>query len=135
MNTQHLCPCGTKKPYKGCCGQYISGQALPNTPEELMRSRYTAYTQANMDYIQDTMRDNALEKFNRERSQDWATKNTWVRLNVRKTFFHDTDENIGYVIFSAYYWSENGYAKKLQELNETSEFKRLNGRWFYVDRI
>lgn len=38
---------------------FIPNQKILSTPEELMRSRYTAYNQVNIDYIARTMRSPA----------------------------------------------------------------------------
>ena len=57
------CPCGSKKNYADCCQPFIELKKIPETPEQLMRSRYTAYTQANMDYIVRTMRGKAAADF------------------------------------------------------------------------
>ncbi len=46
------CPCHSLKPYEKCCKTFINEVVFPQSPEQLMRSRYTAYTQANMDYIE-----------------------------------------------------------------------------------
>ena len=45
------CSCGLAIPFKDCCGKFIYGSALPTTPEELMRSRYSAYVMKNAKYI------------------------------------------------------------------------------------
>ncbi|MGE0616813.1 MAG: YchJ family metal-binding protein, partial [Bacteriovoracia bacterium] len=45
------CPCGTQSNYADCCERYISGKQYAPTPEALMRSRYTAYTKAEMGYL------------------------------------------------------------------------------------
>ncbi|HVL75240.1 MAG TPA: YchJ family metal-binding protein, partial [Noviherbaspirillum sp.] len=37
------CPCGGQN-YETCCARYIEGEALAQTAEQLMRSRYSAYT-------------------------------------------------------------------------------------------
>jgi len=37
------CPCGTEIPLDACCGRLLRRAAEAATPEELMRSRYTAY--------------------------------------------------------------------------------------------
>ena len=36
------CPCGSGKTYAACCKKIISGEKKAETPEELMRSRYSA---------------------------------------------------------------------------------------------
>src|SRR5262249_12642121 len=48
------CPCQSGQNLDQCCGPFIAGEAFPETAEQLMRSRYTAYTQANLGYIKKT---------------------------------------------------------------------------------
>jgi SEC-C motif-containing protein len=40
------CICGSSKPFKKCCQRFLSGDRLAKTPEQLMRSRYSASTVA-----------------------------------------------------------------------------------------
>jgi len=42
------CPCGSDLQYNDCCLPVIQGERTPATAEELMRARYTAYTQVEM---------------------------------------------------------------------------------------
>ena len=79
-----LCPCGSQKFYIACCGRYLDAGQIPSTPEALMRSRYTAYTQANIDYIQKTMRGKAAQNYNAEETRIWAQKADWQKLEVVK---------------------------------------------------
>lgn len=45
------CACGSKLEYKACCGiQHMTTPAV-NTPESVLRARYTAFATANADYI------------------------------------------------------------------------------------
>jgi SEC-C motif-containing protein len=124
-NTQH-CPCGTGKAYMDCCGIFISNQKIPSTPEELMRSRYTAYNQVNLDYIAKTMKPPAADNFDADDAQKWAKKVSWAGLEVIKT---GQDFNKGMVEFRAYYYVDG----KKNILHEISEFNFENGKWYYVD--
>ena len=45
------CPCGSGKAYAVCCGRFIDQGALPETAEQLMRSRYTAFSLVNEPYL------------------------------------------------------------------------------------
>lgn len=49
--TLHDCPCGSGKSFKSCCGKYISYKQYPDTPEQLMRSRYSAYVLKDEEYL------------------------------------------------------------------------------------
>lgn len=124
-----LCPCGSQQEYSKCCDLYTSGLQLPSTAEALMRSRYTAYTQANISYIQETMRETAAQDFDPIAAEKWARKSKWKRLQVIDASPHETDVNRYYVKFTAYYISQG----KSQQLTEISEFKRIDGKWYYIN--
>lgn len=53
------CPCGGPS-LDTCCGPYLAGRAVPQTAEQLMRSRYTAYTQGNEAYLRATWEPRTL---------------------------------------------------------------------------
>jgi SEC-C motif domain protein len=126
MENMQFCPCGTSKAYRDCCGMFISYQKIPSTPEELMRSRYTAYNQANIDYIVHTMKSPAADNFAAEDARAWAKKISWAGLNVINTK-HDSRKGI--VEFLAYYYVDG----KRNVLHEISEFNFENGKWYYVN--
>ena len=121
------CPCGNNQSYPQCCGKFISGSALPATPEELMRSRYTAYTQANVNYIANTMKAPANKDFDSDTAREWAEQVNWLKLEI----VHAQQDNPekGYVEFLAHFSDEN----KQFVLHEISEFHLEDGRWYYVD--
>lgn len=120
-----LCPCGTGKSYLDCCGIFITNQKPAPTPETLMRSRYTAYTQANVDYIARTMKSPASDHFDADDARKWAQQVKWLKLEVKKASQQDT---VGFVEFVAYFSANN----KQQAMHETSEFHFEDGQWFYV---
>lgn len=124
--TMHSCPCGTDKIYSECCGVFISGKLNPATPEELMRSRYTAYSQANIDYIAATMKGPAALNFDRVDANQWAHDVNWLALEVVNASHNDS---IGHVEFLAHY----AHGGQRFVLHEISEFRFEDGRWYYVD--
>jgi SEC-C motif domain protein len=122
-----LCPCGTEKMYQVCCEPYITHQKIPASPEALMRSRYTAYTLADVAYIKQTMQGHALFGFDEASAARWAKRVAWLDLHVINT---PTPSDItGHVEFRARF-IEDGC---LHTLHEVSEFLHEAGRWFYVD--
>lgn len=125
MAKQNLCPCGSKLEYSNCCQIFIDGKLLPQTPEQLMRSRYAAYSLANIDYIQATMSGDALQDFDAVDAREWAQSVKWLKLEVIRSSV-TTDKGI--VEFIAYYRYQN---KKCQ-LYEISQFELINQRWYYI---
>lgn len=121
------CPCESGQPYQQCCGQYIENELAAPTPEALMRSRYTAYTQANIDYIEATMRGKALTHFNKDNAKEWARQITWIYLKVLKVDYIP-GENHGQVEFIAKYQLQG----QPQQVHERSSFEYQDGRWYYT---
>ena len=118
------CPCGLAA-YHTCCGPYHSGAKLPDSPEQLMRSRYSAYALADIDYIKKTMHGNALAHFDEVAAKEWATAAHWLKLKILNTAM--ISHTKGLVEFEARF-IENG---KEQLLHENSEFDKIDGRWLY----
>ena len=113
------CPCGSQTDYLACCGLYIENQQEAKTPEALMRSRYTAYTQAKMDYIKKTMLGKPLEGFDEIKTAHWARQVNWTGLEVIKSYLDKVNDKIGYVEFIASYLDE-GQAESIHELSTLS---------------
>lgn len=121
-----FCPCGSQKPYEACCAPYLSGKEEAPTPEALMRSRYTAYTMGDLDYIERTMKEKALMRFNKTAAKTSLEGTTWLHLTV----IASTEEgDRGTVQFMATFkhHGQDGV------LHEVSQFKRIDGKWYYTD--
>ncbi|KTD11787.1 putative SEC-C motif domain protein [Legionella gratiana] len=124
-----LCPCGSQNTYELCCGLYLDNHELPQTPEQLMRSRYTAYSLGKIDYIKSTMKGKALIGFNEFEAVQWAKSVTWIGLTVIKSSL--STPHIGFVEFAARFWERN----QMKIIHELSEFHQENGRWYYISGV
>lgn len=124
MTDQSQCPCGSGQTYAACCGAYIDGEAVPQWPELLMRSRYTAFTQRNKDYLLQTWHEST-------RPEDLVLEEgvSWFGLEIIDCPRPKVDDCGAWVEFKA---SFNGH-DRLQCLHERSRFLKQDGRWFYVD--
>lgn len=120
------CPCGSTKNYALCCETFITGKAIPATPEELMRSRYSAYAKAEINYIADTMIGPAAADFNKEHALQSAPHIKWLGLKIIQSDFNDSR---GTVEFIAQY----SLLSNKETVYEISEFHKENNRWFYYD--
>ncbi|MGO4381310.1 YchJ family protein [Pseudoduganella sp. RAF53_2] len=128
------CPCGGPS-LAACCGPFIEGKALPETAEKLMRSRYTAYTLQNEDYLKATWHPStrpADQIINKNEKLQWLglEVKSALRLRQRKA---EAAENEDFVEFVARLRVDG----RGQRLHEVSRFLREPGegglRWFYVD--
>ncbi len=124
-----LCPCGSNQNFEQCCQPYLEQKEQAPTPEKLMRSRYTAYAQLNIDYIAATMKGPALLGFDANATLAWAQQVQWLNLKILAAPPVKMPETKGSVEFMARYLLQN------QEniLHEISEFHFENGRWYYYD--
>lgn len=115
------CPCGGKQ-YETCCGRFHAG-AVPDTAEELMRSRYTAYVLGLSDYLHASWYASTRP----DRSTlAHDTNCKWLDLEIRQ---HDAQGDDARVEFIARYKTGG----RAQRLHEVSRFVREDGRWFYLD--
>lgn len=121
-----MCPCGLQF-YSDCCALYHTGERIPSTPEALMRSRYSAYALANIDYIKKTMQGKALAGFDESNAKAWAESVKWLGLKVINTKHELPD--CGFVEFIARFIE----GAKQRSIHEISEFHRIDARWYYVD--
>ncbi len=130
MNSNSPCPCGHDKKYENCCGPYIKGTASAPTAEALMRSRYTAYTLCELDYIKKTLATKSAKDFDAKSAKEWASQSEWKGLKILATEQGKETDKIGTVEFTATY-THNG---KTFEHHEVSEFNRnAQGEWRFVD--
>lgn len=127
-----LCPCESGKPYSQCCEVYHSGIAAP-TAEALMRSRYTAYALSSqnpglVNYLLQTWHADT-----RPQSLDLNGENAtkWLGLQIKRHVNIDADNAV--VEFVARYKHTNNLGGKAERLHETSRFKRIENRWYYLD--
>jgi SEC-C motif-containing protein len=116
------CPCGSGLAFDPCCNRFLSEQETPQTPLDLMRSRYTAYTRQDDRYLRHTWYPNAQP----EGSLVADPSIKWMRLQIIR---HEENGEDGLVEFIAY-CKVNGRAQKM---HETSRFLREGGKWYYLD--
>lgn len=124
------CPCGSGQPLATCCQAIIDTASAP-TAEALMRSRYTAYYLGDADYLVATTHQDKRHMHNKTDIAQWSKENSWQRLEIISA--DDTaSDGQGTVEFKAYFTDKNGNE---QVLHERSDFKKEQGKWYYVDGV
>lgn len=123
------CPCGTNKEFASCCEPFLKGKAKPPTAEALMRSRYAAFTVADIDYIEKTTDPSTRSTFDRAGTLEWAKQSEWLGLDIVSTKDGGEDDQTGLVEFIAKFRIEgNDHAH-----HERSDFRKRDGQWYFVD--
>ncbi|MFN8017993.1 MAG: YchJ family metal-binding protein [Acidimicrobiales bacterium] len=117
------CPCGRGRAFGACCGRLLAGDAQAGTPEDLMRSRYSAFAVGDAAYL---LRTWAPETRPSRVRIDPAMR--WTGLEVLAADGGLLDAE-GTVEFVATYVRPDGPGA----LHERSRFRRDEGRWTYVD--
>lgn len=135
--TNPACPCDGGA-FASCCGPFLDGSAVPQTAEQLMRSRYSAYTRGLEAYLRATWHAATLPAgpiVDVDQPPQWLglEVKSALRLRQRKANLPETPES-DTVEFVARY-KVGGRAHRLHEV---SNFVRQAGadgiaRWFYVD--
>ncbi|MES3036841.1 MAG: YchJ family metal-binding protein [Bdellovibrionota bacterium] len=122
-----MCPCGSKTDYTECCEPLIKGEADAESPEELMRSRYTAFTVKDMDYVFNTTDPQSRMNFDYNTSKEWAEDSTFTGLEIIRS----SDEgNKGMVEFKAHFKDSKGES---HVHHEVSKFRKQAGVWFFKE--
>ena len=125
---QELCPCGSKKAERYCCGMYLSGNKKPETAEKLMRSRYTAFCRGNVDYLMATLVPDKGQADDYAELAASVSNTQWLGLTILATQQGKKNDNAGVVEFEAVF-----QANELGQLHERSRFVKSKKQWFYVD--
>ena len=112
---QSSCPCGSGATYDACCGPLLANREQASTPEQLMRSRYTAHVRLDADHLFRTWHP-------RTRPDDVTPdpRTRWTGLEVLAAE-GDTVEFVAS-------WQGGS-------MHEVSRFEQRAGRWCYVDGV
>ena len=124
---ENSCPCGSENEYNECCGIYISGAMLPDSAEKLMRSRYTAFHNGEVGYLQDTLHPSKRTEESDKQYKEGVSNTQWLKLIILETEKGLGADTEGTVEFAAFYKDE-----EMGEIHEKSKFVKEDGRWFYL---
>ncbi len=131
MNLAELCPCGSSRKEELCCSPILDGSRQPTTAEELMRSRYTAYTRADANYLIATLHPSKRSDEDEVNILAWAHNSRFTGLSVIKTKAGKAKDNEGVVEFVARFSDADGtYAHR-----EISSFVKEDGKWWYLEGL
>ncbi len=123
------CPCGSGQSFESCCEVYISRKEAAPTAEALMRSRYSAYTAGEVQYIHDTHHPSTRQSLDLEEVKLWAGSSTWQGLQIKNVEGGRENDQKGTVEFVASFDNDAGH----HEHHELSTFEKVDGKWFFRD--
>lgn len=119
------CPCGSGNRYPQCCGRFLEAGAWPETAEQLMRSRYTAYFRRDASWLFATWHPST-----RPAQIELQKDIKWLGLRILRVEAGVAGTAAGVVEFVARF-RQGGWSAS--RLHESSRFTCEAGRWYYVD--
>lgn len=125
--TPKPCPCGNNNTVDQCCMPIINNNKQAATAEELMRSRYTAYTLGEVDYLLRSHHKSTRPNKDRKEILRWSKSVKWLGLTIKSKTDGLSAHTSGTVEFQALY-IESG---RIQEINEHSLFIKEDNIWYY----
>ena len=120
------CWCDSGSAAADCCEPFLSRSAYPQTAEQLMRARYSAFITQNADFLRASWHPAtcpATLQFNPDQR--------WLGLKILDTDQGGAEDDEGEVRFAARYKIHG----KGHRQEETSSFARLAGNWVYVGGV
>ena len=132
MSTDHVpCPYGGGA-YRSCCAPLHRGDQRAETAEQLMRSRYSAFVKAELDYLLLTHPEAHLPEAERRQQLRRSFRATrWLGLRILSCTDGGLGDVVGTVLFEARH--------REGVLRETSFFQRrgggTDGDWQYIKAL
>ncbi len=120
------CPCGLGATFDACCALIINGTRQPETAEQLMRARYSAFVTGAIDFIVSSTHSRTRKEIDLTFIREWSQNSTWHGLEILET--KDINENKAFVSFEARF-TQN---EQEQHHREKSLFEREDGEWRFV---
>jgi SEC-C motif domain protein len=124
-----LCPCKSRLTYAACCEPFHLARAKPETAEQLMRSRYSAYFFRLVDYLVATTHPDRREPNLKSLIEESIHQANWRFLTIVGSSKGQRGDKTGKVEFIAEFFIDD----QPHELHEHSRFKRHKGDWKYLD--
>ncbi len=125
------CPCGRLKSYAECCGLVHQHISNAETAEDLMRSRYTAFTMGLGDFLIESCHSETRRPETKDQLLEWAEGLEWLGLDVVRRKKGQAEDDEGMVEFKAHY-KEN---RKIRVLHQRAKFLREYGHWTYHSMV
>ncbi|XPV75843.1 MAG: YchJ family protein [Desulfovibrio sp.] len=123
------CPCGSAKEYTECCEPIIKGSVKAPTAEAVMRSRYSAFTQMELDWLSESLLPALREKQDKEGVKSWAESAEWLGLEIHSANTDQDTDTEGFVEFTCTF-KMDGVTETHREI---AHFLKADDSWYYVD--
>ncbi|HIA08585.1 MAG TPA: hypothetical protein EYN73_05890 [Chromatiaceae bacterium] len=120
------CPCQSGALFSDCCGRFIRSNTGPDTAEQLMRSRYTAFVLEDETYLQATWDPSTCPE-----QIEFDPRTRWLGLKIKSSSNGKPSCEFAEVEFVARYKIDG----RAHRIHENSRFVKRHGRWGYLGPI
>lgn len=128
MRKTDVCPCGSGASYIDCCQRFWATQQKPNTAEQLMRLRYTAFVLQKAQYLVDTHHPDFRSQDELKSLKKSFKGMVWHDLEIIHTELGQVVDVTGVVEFKASF----SCLGKHDVIHERSSFVKEQEQWFYT---
>lgn len=123
------CPCGSELTYKKCCEPLIKGDRKAETPEQVMRARYSAHVKVEMDYLQTSLHPDKRADYDNDMAREWSENAEWQGLEIISTQGGGVEDDEGEVEFTAkFIWKGEN-----RDHHERAHFSKEDGDWYFIE--
>ena len=123
------CPCGSGQTYSECCEPIIKGEKFAETPEQVMRARYSSYAKTDTEYLLNSLHPDKRDDHDPESTRSWAESAEWQGLEIVATEGGEGEDTEGDVEFRATYTHKG----EKQTHHELAHFRKEDDIWYYVE--
>ena len=116
--------------YADCCQLLLTNKKQAATAEQLMRSRFTAYTRSDWKYLYKTWHSSTRPHLTELRSGE-SNSVEWLSLKVIQCTQGQAGDSNGLVEFVATYTTPQG----IEQLKELSKFVFEHNKWLYLNAV
>lgn len=82
----NFCPCGSSRLYEECCKGFHQGNLIADTPESLLRSRFSAFFMKDLEYVFKTSASKNQSDNLRRSLEEIAKVTRWLSLVILERF-------------------------------------------------
>ncbi len=125
ITDQIACPCCSGKKYGSCCQSVHMQHSLADTPEKLMRSRYSAFVLNDTVHLLRTW----ASSHRPQTVNTWDPALRWLHLSIDEAPKPLPLAKVSTVTFTATYLQNS----HVYTLKEVSNFIKIKGCWFYQE--
>lgn len=127
------CLCNSNKNYVDCCHPFLHYKSDAPTALALMRSRYCAYIEKNVEYLLTTWHNSMLISTCYHSIKDSCEHLEWNKLIIIDPGKNSPNIEYDEVEFIAKYINKT--TGTTGTLHERSRFKKIEDKWYYLDGI